>query len=252
MTTKSVFVAVPAYGDIAPPTMISLFRARDEARQAGWQCEIHIRPGDSMIHRARNAQITAFLASDASDMVFWDADIAAAPGAFLRLISHPVDFVGGAYRFRSDPEDYPIRWRGALTADPATRLLTNPGLGLPAGFLRITRKAIERMTAFFPDLWVRERDGSRLTWLFDFLVVDHEAFSEDFIFCQRFREAGGTVWLDPSLLLHHSGSKTFTGAYTHFLGRQLAARTTKADLDEAQLALDAAFATPLARGEGQR
>jgi len=34
---KSVFIAVPAYGDISPPTLISLFRARDEAREAGWQ-----------------------------------------------------------------------------------------------------------------------------------------------------------------------------------------------------------------------
>ncbi|MFZ1109855.1 MAG: hypothetical protein WAN43_16090 [Rhodomicrobium sp.] len=240
MPTKSIFIAVPAYGDIAPPTMISLLRARDEARQAGWQCDIHIRPGDSMIHRARNAQLTEFLASDATDLLFWDADIAAAPGVFTRLMSHPVDFVGGAYRFRSGPEDYPIRWRGTLTADPATRLLTNPGLGLPAGFLRVTRAAIERMIAFFPDLWVRERDGSRLLWLFDFLMIDHEAFSEDFIFCQRWREAGGAVWLDPSLLLHHTGSRTVSGAYTHFLGRQLAARTTKEELAEAQRTLDSA------------
>ncbi len=239
--TKSVFVAVPAYNDIAAPTLISLLRARDEAIAAGWQCDIHVRPGDSMIHLARNVALTKFLASKATDILFWDADIATAPGGFTRLMSHPVDFVGGAYRFRSDPEDYPVRWQGELTADPATKLLTNPGLGLPAGFLRVTRAAVERMAAAFPDLWVKERDGRKLLWLFDFLMIDHEAFSEDFVFCQRWRDIGGAVWLDPSLALHHTGSKTFSGVYSHFLGRQLAARTTKQDLDEAQLALDSAF-----------
>jgi hypothetical protein len=240
MSDRSVFIAVPAYsGEVAVPTMTSIERARDEAAAAGWKCTVALRPGDSMVHRGRNTLLTDFIDSGMTDLVFWDADVACAPGAFMRLLSHPVDFVGGAYRFRMDPEGYAIRSIGPLTGDPATGLLTNSELALPAGFLRVTRAAVDRMVAAHPDLWARDRNGRRLVWMFDFLLIDHEAFSEDFVFCQRWREAGGTVWLDPELPLHHSGQKTFSGVYSHFLGRQLAALTTGDELAEAQRGLDA-------------
>jgi hypothetical protein len=242
---RKIFIAVPAYsGEVTVPTMTSLLRARDEARGQGWECTIETRPGDSMVHRGRNVMLTDFLESDASDLVFWDADVAAAPGAFLRLVSHPVDFVGGVYPFRQDPEGYPLRAIGPLIEDAATGLMTNAELGLPAGFLRVTRAGLERMVAAHPELWARERSGRRIVWLFDFALIDHEPFSEDFVFCRRWREAGGVVWLDPDLTLHHTGQKTFSGRYGDFYRRRLAAATTPQELEDAQGALDA-FLSPL-------
>jgi len=249
MRMRSVFIAMPAYsGEITVPTVTSLERARDEAVRAGWECTISIRPGDSMVHRSRNVMLTDFVDSGATDLICWDADVATAPGAFLRLMSHPVDFVGGAYRWRSDPEQYAVRSIGPLIEGQETGLLTNQKLGLSAGFLRVTRGAIDRMIAAHPDLWALDR-GRRIVWFFDFLLIDHEPFSEDFVFCQRYREAGGTVWLDPELPLHHTGQKTFSGRFGDHLRRQRAASVPQSALDAARKMLDEA---ELSGAEGVR
>jgi GT2 family glycosyltransferase len=34
---------------------------------------------------------------------------------------------------------------------------------------------------------------------------------EDYAFCERFRAAGGTIWLRPDIVLTHVGSHVFTG-----------------------------------------
>ena len=238
-SSRSVFVAVPTYsGEISAPAATSLMRARDEAIAAGWDCTVNFRALDSMLPRCRNVMLTDFLRSGATDFVFWDADIATAPGAFARLLAHAVDFVGGLYRCRSDPERYIFRkLPGALAEDPRTGLVEVEGIG--TGFMRVTRAAVERMIAAFPDLWVDDRAAGRLVWLFDFELRDHEYYSEDFVFCRRWRETGGKVWVDPDLPFHHIGAKTFSGRFADAWRRSLAARTSAEDLAAAQAALDA-------------
>ncbi|MDR3495291.1 MAG: hypothetical protein P4L82_11885 [Ancalomicrobiaceae bacterium] len=232
------FVAIPCYsGEVGALTMISVIHAIEEARVAGIDTVVAIRPGDSMLARARNAMVADFLASDATDLIFWDADIATTPGAFVALLSHDVDVVGGIYRARSDPERYIFRklpGGSEVTADNG--LIEVDGLG--TGFLRIRRSAVDRMMAHFPDLVVIERDGRRLPWLFDFERRGNEYYSEDIVFCQRFRESGGRIWADPELPFHHTGQKTFSGCYGAVLGRARAAATPSSDLEAAQSALD--------------
>ena len=230
--TRTIHVAIPAYsGEIGAPTVVSLMRAVEEARALGAALELDIRAHDSFLTRGRNVLVHRFLESGADDLVFWDADVAAAPGDFTRLVSHPVDCVAGCYRARKDPELYVFRPLAA-DVDPATGLLEIEGVG--AGFLRLTRAAVERTTAHFPDLWVHDCDHGRIAWLFDNDIVDHGAWSEDMTFFRRFREAGGRVWVDPELTLHHTGPKTFSGSYAAFWRGALAARTTPAELDEAE------------------
>ena len=36
-------------------------------------------------------------------------------------------------------------------------------------------------------------------------------FGEDFGFCQRWRDMGGRIWVDPDICLNHIGRYTFTG-----------------------------------------
>jgi hypothetical protein len=248
---KNIFIAMPAYtGEINCHTAVSLARAMNEARDMGARAQIVIRPLDSLLPRCRNVLVTEFLNSDATHLVFWDSDIACAPGAFTRLVSHDAAVIGGAYRSRSDPEHYIYRRlpNSPLppVPDPLTGLLEVEGLG--AGFLYVTRAAIECMAAAHPDLWVMDPKAGRLVWLFDCELSNHQYFSEDVVFCARARAAGLSVFLDTFVHLHHTGAKTFSGCYAEFLARQAAAVTTSGELDAAVAKIDAAtagwFGTP--------
>jgi hypothetical protein len=240
MTDRSIFIAVPCYsGQIECTTANSLMRARDEVTVLGWPCTVEFRPLDSLLPRARNVMLTDFVKSGMTDLVFWDADISVPPGAFSQLLSHDVEFVAGAYRWRKDPEGYAIQSPAPLSLDDIRPSGLIEVHGTPAGFMRITRAAVDRMTAHFPDLYVDDRELGRLIWLFDQEYRDHQYYSEDFLFCRRFREAGGTVWVDPNLAIFHTGSKTFFGRYSDYLARK---GVTPQRLDDARARLRARIA----------
>lgn len=230
---KGCFIAIPAYtGQIDITAATSLMRARDEASAMGWPCVVESHALNCYLPLVRNILVAKFLASDMTDMLFWDTDIATAPGAFTRLMSHEVDVVAGAYRWRKDPEGYALQSQKPITlADIGPNELIALD-GVPSGFLRITRAAIERMTAHFPELWCEDRHHGRIAWLFDCeLGSDHLYYGEDFVFCRRWREAGGTVFVDPFLPIFHTGAKTFYGKYVDHLRRESAARMGQSELN---------------------
>ena len=237
---RTIRIAVPCYsGEVVGHAMLSILRAVEEGREQGWRVDVSIRPLDSLLARARNVMLTEFLASGADDLLWWDADLAAAPGAFTRLMSHRVDCVAGAYPARSDPERYALNLAAASAPDPATGLRRIEGVG--AGFLRVTRAAVERTAAHFPGLWCNDRQAGRLVWLFDGLLIDHEYWGEDMIFCRRCIEAGVEAWLDPELTFHHFGMKAFSGCFGAYERRRAAAAITPAELAEERTLLDAAL-----------
>ncbi len=155
-----------------------------------------------------------------------DADVSWEPGAALRLMSHPVDLVLGAYPKRSEGEGYPIRkLPGPVECvNPVTGQYHPNGLakiaGGPAGLMRISRACIEKMITAHADTWYGQPqvENLRKAWnLFEFSVIDHERISEDMNFCRKWREIGGEVWVDPHLKLHHHGDKTYSGCFAEHL-----------------------------------
>jgi hypothetical protein len=240
MTPIHAYIAIPCYtGQITAPTAVSLVQAVADARRFNYEITLDIRPLDSLLTRCRNTLVARFLASGATDLVFWDDDIAPEPGGFARLLQHRVDCVAGCYRARSDPERYIFRPLPDHRDDPQTGLVEVEGIG--AGFLRISRTGLERTIAHFSDLWIEEPGAPPMPWLFDNEIVGRKVYSEDFVFCRRFREAGGKIWIDPNIGLIHTGQKTFAGKYGDFWRGQLAARTSPAELLEAQAQLQATY-----------
>jgi hypothetical protein len=52
-----------------------------------------------------------------------------------------------------------------------------------------------------------------LNAMFDFLVTDEGYIGEDFLFCDRARELGFEVWVDPTITLGHMGVQEYVGNY---------------------------------------
>ena len=218
---RRVIVSIPCYsGEPSHITQSSFLRTRDLANSLGIMVDINMRVSDSSITRARDIMFSEFLDRwpEATDMVFIDADIGWEAEGFIRLISHPVDLVGGAYRSRGDPEVYVLRsLDNELQRDRNTGLMAVEGV--PTGFMRITRRAAVKMAEAYKDDWYTDPTAPGLTirQLFTFEVRDNRLYSEDYNFCRRWRQIGGTCWVDPDQTLHHVGKKVFSGNLMRWL-----------------------------------
>jgi len=148
--------------------------------------------------------------------VMVDTDLAWDGDEFIRLLEHNVDIVGGAYPFKDESGDFPLRW-------PADGLFEKDGLwevqAVTPGFFRITRKALEKIAREMPWLEFKDKptaDGQRQWMFFDNKHRPSGIYDEGYIFCENARTCGLKTYLDPDLNLTHIGMK----AYNHGTLRQ--------------------------------
>ena len=213
---KKICLGLLSYdGKIHCRTMMCLVQAVMQCAQKGWGFTYILRESDSMVARGRSFLASQFLeneeAKSCTDLVFVDTDLTWNGDEFIRLCEHPVDVVGGAYPYKDDSGDFPLRW-------PADGLFEENGLWLvqavTPGFFRVTRKALEKIARECPWLEFKDRgtkDGQRCWMFFDNIQRPSGIYDEGYIFCEHWRTVGGKVYLDPTLNLTHIGLR----AYNH-------------------------------------
>lgn len=241
-----LYVAMPALdGRMHCVTAGSLIDSQAAMIMAGIPNTAHVNFAmqDSNLPFARNRTLAEFMATDCTDLIYIDADMSWTTESFMRLICHPVDFVGAAYRQKIQNQatghldtkyavDFLVDETGDLQgSDPENGLLEVRRL--PAGFLRVTRNAVQRMIneCDVPSYDI-EKNGKTLTVyrLFsnDWNDSVKQETSEDYTFCDRWRSIGGKVWCDPELMVSHHGMATFHGHLGGFI-RDLAASQLSAE-----------------------
>lgn len=180
--------------------------------------------GGSVIHKARNELCAHFLASDFSDLLFIDDDMEWSPNAVLRLLASDKPLIGGVGRMRvqkpnSDPAVWcwrPLHGDGALHQDDMGAIEVK---GFGAAFMLINRAVLHAMASAHPN-WKRAgapdwpqdlRDN-----YFEFFRTGEEGsdveFGEDYVFCNRWRAMGNSIWVDPTIRLGHVGAFNYQGA----------------------------------------
>lgn len=205
-----IVLAVPAYtGTVHLETMRSIVADMVTLMKRGDTITIDDDSNNTDIADARATMVAKFLEGDGDELVFIDNDVSWEAGALVRLLDHPVDLVAGIYRRRVDPVLYPVRWimdRPELQAENG--LLE--AAGVPGGFTRCSRAMLERMVEAYSDLTYERRDRA-IVGLFDAYRIGRSKLSEDLAFCQRWRDIGGKVWIDPEINMGHVGLKNYTG-----------------------------------------
>lgn len=213
--TRNVFVGIPTRDPLVKVnTMASVVDAVYDLGSAGMAMTLFNWSGDPLISHARNVVLATFLLkTDCSDLLFVDDDVSWERGAVTRLMGHPVDVVAGVYRHKRDPESYPVNWfdEGKIMVDNATGLLD--ARDVPFGFTRVTRKAAEQMWEAAKDKPFQHSSAPDLECrlVFDMMYEDGKYFGEDYVFCRKWRDLGGKVWIDPELNLIHTGWKDYHG-----------------------------------------
>lgn len=217
---RRLFIAIPAYDfKVTLKLAASLAQVAMAAPQHGVTLQIGSCCGCSVVSRARNLLVKDFLETDCTDLLFIDSDINFDPNDVLRLMAWTADtkkgIVAGVPRIRAVDPTYIAN----LDYDENHQLSMN-GMGLvraqrvATAFMMIRRDLIERMVEEHPDWsYYDQRSKRTLTALFDFKVTPEGYIGEDFLFCDRARELGFEVWIDPTIKLGHMGVQEYLGDF---------------------------------------
>ena len=234
MSGFHLVVATPMYGGMCCSEYVQSLLGLKEAMQGnGHKLTTIFLGNESLIQRGRNTCAHAFLQTDASHLLFCDADIRFRPNDVARMIKADKGIIIGPCPMKG------FNWerirRGALRMKPdlsrlsgvfALNELEGHTMMDPdepfqikhggTGFMLIRRDVFETLS---PEVGYYTNGGSTIgnEKVYDFFQVgnvDHELLSEDYFFCHKYRELGGTVWAAPWCELGHFGAYCFSGQYS--------------------------------------
>jgi glycosyltransferase involved in cell wall biosynthesis len=220
MKGKSIFIGLPAYDfKVSLKLAVSLARFAQMAPQHGVDINIGSICGCSVVSRARNLLVKDMLDVGADYLMFIDSDINFEPEDIFRLMAWAQDskkgIVAGVPRVRDVNKTYIADLDHDANGD-----LTMNGMGLVRGkrvataFMLIQRSVITDMMAAHPDwTYLDKRCEKEVPALFDFKLTEEGYIGEDFLFCDRARELGYEVWIDPTISLGHMGVQEYTGNF---------------------------------------
>jgi hypothetical protein len=216
---RSVFIALPAYDfKVSLKLAISLAQFAQQAQQHGVDIQIGSICGCSVVSRARNLLAQDMLDSDCTDLMFIDADINFEAADIFRLMAWTSDpkrgIVAGVPRTRSTAKQY------IATLDQDDGEITMDGMGLvraqrvATAFMMVRRDVFETLNAAHPEWrYYDERTKRTVPCIFDFMLTDEGYVGEDYLFCDRAREQGFEVWIDPTIKLGHMGVQEYEGDF---------------------------------------
>lgn len=190
------------------------------ASMAGDELHIAFLPSCGVPATGRNQLTWDFLKSECEKLFFLDADLTFELGSLLKVARQPADLVAGCYRYKRNPESYPVTWlpKEELWADEKGLLEVET---LPTGFMAISRKVFEDLMQAHPERHY-EHDGHPLFCFFQMVFKDGLLYSEDTLFCKEWIETGGKVYLDPDVSITHWD---FNIPYPGHIGQWLKNRT---------------------------
>lgn len=214
LRTTRVHIAMPCYGGmLTESTFMSFIKWANTARQLGIDWTLETMVNESLINRARNTLTAKFLdMPEATHLMFIDADIGWEPWHLLVLINRDKDVIGGLYPMKT----MPIKWvvngfNGAEEGPDGLQEVSKAG----TGFLLMKKHVFEKLNAhpavkpYKNDIGLDPKYDKYLKTYFDTAVRQNRLYSEDWTFCENWRDLGGKIWMDKRVLLRHSGSYVF-------------------------------------------
>lgn len=227
--TKKVVFCVPTITKPYQVTLDSLAASAPLLENAGWDHNAVYEIGCPYISVARSQMLQKAMKADAEVVVFIDHDLSWDPEDLLILLETKGDVVAGTYRFKKEPEEYmgsllsgedkrPIAQAQTILLDGKDFIVPMVKAEMiPAGFLKITRDAVDRFMAFYPELCFGERICPHVD-LFNHGAHNWTWYGEDYAFARRWRDKCGDIWIIPTLnITHWAGETPFPGNYDRYL-----------------------------------
>ena len=214
LKTTRVHICMPCYGGmLTESTFTSFIKWASTARQLGINWTVETLSNESLISRGRNTLTAKFLSNkESTHLMFIDSDIGWEAWHLLVLLNRDVDVIGGLYPMKSMPVKWCVNgFEGAETGPDHLQEVTKTG----TGFLLIKREVFEKLNAhpavrpFVNDIGLSAELNPYMKTYFDTAVREGRYYSEDWTFCENWRDLGGKVWVDKRVLLKHTGTYVF-------------------------------------------
>ena len=237
-----IFVATPMYGGLCVGGYTSgLLNSVQEFMKHGIQMYYAYMMNESLITRARNTLSYDFLATDATHLMFIDADITFDPRDIPRMLDADKDIICGLYPKKEinwktvadavnqgvDYKDLP-NYTGSFAVNLVDGVLETTGdVNEPmeidnggTGFMLIKREVFEALKNKVPtytnDMFqvVDKNPVKKIIHEYFATSIDEPSnrlLSEDYHFCKIARQAGFKVYAAPWVNLTHSGTYNFSG-----------------------------------------
>ena len=240
----TILVATPVHSDV------SMHYAQSLLHLQKWCFHNKVRIGfqlmkSSLITQGRNMCVAEFLKKDFTHLLFIDSDIAFNEGAAGRLIEANKDVISIPYPLKDMNWDKGFKMiqegkiKSALdlknkafyrypfkVPDPENIKIQNKVIEVthyPTGFMMIKREVFEKMIIAYPNLRI---DQDQLVngkveklghmWNFFDTLFDPEKrtyLGEDFAFCKRWRDIGGTCHAWVGDYITHVGEHQYTSRF---------------------------------------
>jgi hypothetical protein len=201
LRTTRVHICMPCYGGmLTESTFMSYIKWANTCRQLGIDWTMETMTNESLISRARNTLTAKFLHNkESTHLMFIDADIGWEPWHLLVMLNRDVDVIGGLYPMKS----LPVKWcvngfDGAEEGVDGLQEVSKTG----TGFMLIKRDVFEKLDAhpatrpFMNDIGLPAELNPYMKTYFDTAVRENRYYSEDWTFCENWRDLGGRVWVD--------------------------------------------------------
>ncbi len=240
---NKLFVATPMYGGMNHGLfMKSCLDLQAMMNHYKIETKFSFLFNESLITRARNYLVDEFLRSDATHLLFIDSDIHYNPQDVLALLALDKDVIGAPYPKKSmnwaniaagarnhpdlDPKqletlvgEYVFNVVKGTKQFQVTEPLEVMEIG--TGFMMVKREVFTKFEEAYPKLKYKPDhvgqahfDGSRYIHAYFDTVIDpvsERYLSEDYMFCQWWRNIGGQIYLCPWMKTQHIGTYAFTG-----------------------------------------
>lgn len=241
--TPIVFIATPMYGGMALGTYTaSLMQTPITFSQNGIGMYYAQMMNESLIQRARNSLTYDFLQTNATHMMWIDADIGFNPVDIVSMVKADKDIICGLYPKKE------IDWgrvsRAVQAGVPANELKHHVGTFVVnlvggqekqiinnqepfeianggTGFMLIKREVIEALADKVPeytnDMYSAVDDNTKKKYIKEFYAVSidpdsgNRLLSEDYHFCKLARTHGYKIHVAPWVHLSHTGTYIFDG-----------------------------------------
>jgi hypothetical protein len=241
--TINVLICIPSFDTkIHLETISSIIRAKDKLARAGiFVGLMWVR--DSLITRARNKLVKSFLdQKDYTHLFFIDADVVFEEDQFIRVLLFDKPITSAPYPIKNDAPiekgDASLGWCMNFPLGPYD--LTDNEKGFKkvtyagTGFMCIQRNVFDVIIDQYPQIKYRtdvrakldnKLEPEEIRGSFEYAFFDtgiqgegiledeentNRYLSEDFYFCQLWRQCGGVIYTDLTSTLKHIGVKTYT------------------------------------------
>lgn len=233
-----ISIATPMYGGVCHGIFLkSLMTLIEQLKSRGHEVLYHDLYNESLITRARNSLTEIFLRSGSDYLVFIDADQGFDAAGVCRMIEEDVDIIGApvpmkginwekvgqaARDGKTDLSKHTAIYNVNINKEQKAMLMENPTekvevIYVGTGLVAIKRHVFDLLKTNVGQYRtdqnglgnIQKGDGIYDFWNTGIDSASERLLSEDYQFCQLWKNTGGKIYLAPYVKVTHAGTYWF-------------------------------------------